>query len=636
MKSAFACVWAAMLCLGFHGCEFGGGGTETESVTGKVVTPQGDPVKGASVILHPADFLWDPGAGAVTDLKRNRSIQTLANGSYEFKDLPPGDYRIEVSFAEAGGAIQDLPVLRERQSIRLAPDTLRPRGGVHVNFAPDSGARSTPFVQVYGMERFVLPTTPKAASAVVLPNLPAGKYSLRFSTQEGFRREGIYRVEVASGEMSRLDSVVLERKPKLTFETGPDGLSIEGLDSTNPVIFDNERWENGVDNEYIWAKASMGSLDLRGNIVTFDLLDPDRPVADQLRMCQAELRRARLAGLIRIPDPVTGAEERLALPAGMTLQSEMDLENLVLKPTAGSDLIVAEARKATPEKPLVVVVGGPLTTVAQAYLTDPSIATRMVVAGVFSFAIHSTDTLALYLVAKKCRFVQWGRRFTWGGGPDQIRLADIPGSRMGDSVRAFLNRNQNELSFGDLAPAAFLFRKGVWNSAEMRVVSAQLAVAPASNITFDFLDIPGSANDWQKYADEFTAALSDIQAYRSIPLPSRFDAEGYLGNAGVRFLVVDSTRDEAAVAVQGGGWIDYRVSVAQGGEQAFTVRYRSAAGGRLVLGRPGLAPTATIELPAAPDWAETPAVPAVLEPGTYMLRMGLESGAADIDWFEAR
>lgn len=633
---AVLCLAAALLGLGFQGCVFGGGGTETESVTGKVVTPEGNPVMGASVILHPADFLWDPGAGAITDLKRNRTIQTQSDGSYEFKDLPPGEYRIEVSSSDSGGAIHDLLVLRERQTIRLTEDILRPRGGVHVNFAPDSEARSTPFVQVYGLERFVLPSALKAASSIILPNLPAGAYDLRFSTQEGFRREGIYRVEVASGEISTLDSVVLERKPKLTFDIGLDGLGIDGLDGTNPVIFDNERWDNGVDNEYIWAKASMDSLDLRGNIVTFDQKDPQRPLADQLRKCEAELRRARLAGLIDIPDPVMGAQERLTLPEGEILQSDKDLETLVLKRTAGSDLIVAEALKATPAKPLVVVVGGPLTTVAQAYLTDPSIASRMVIAGVFSFSINSSDTLALYLLAKKCRFVQWGRKYTWGGTPALIDLEGIPGSRMGDSIRAFINRFPNELSLGDLAPAAFLFRKGTWKSADMLTVSARLEATPASNITFDFLDIPIAANDWQKYADEFSATLSDLKAYHPIPMPSRLDAEGYLGNAGARFLIVDSALGEEAVAVKTGGWIEHRISVAQGGEREFTVRYRSAAGGKLVLGRPGLAPSASVELPAATEWTETPAVPIVLDPGTYMLRVGIESGAADIDWVEAR
>lgn len=53
--------------------------------------------------------------------------------------------------------------------------------------------------------------------------------------------------------------------------------------------------------------------------------------------------------------------------------------NTVATATPGSDLIIAEARLASPEKPLVIVSGGPLTTVASALLLAPEIADRIVV-----------------------------------------------------------------------------------------------------------------------------------------------------------------------------------------------------------------------------------------------------------------
>jgi hypothetical protein len=48
-----------------------------------------------------------------------------------------------------------------------------------------------------------------------------------------------------------------------------------------------------------------------------------------------------------------------------------------------SRFIVEAAQLATPEDPLVIVTGGQLTTVANAYLLDPSIADRVVVSGIF-------------------------------------------------------------------------------------------------------------------------------------------------------------------------------------------------------------------------------------------------------------
>src|SRR5690606_10707874 len=541
---------AALLGIFLSACVLGeggggGGGTETSTLAGRVVNEDGTPSAKALIRLRPADYLAD--IESDDHSKRVQWTETDMNGAFSLMDMPVGGYRLEIEGLESGGLIRDTGIAHDKQEVKLPEGMLRPHGSIAVFFAPDSEALLTRFVQVFGMERMVAKAN--SDGAYLVPYMPEGIYDLRFSSLEPFRRESIRRgVAVKAGMRTVIDSVTLEREAKLTFSVDGIGLRIDGLDSTNPVILDNELWDNGVESEYVWAKASLGALDLRGNIVTFDLANPQRPLSEQLRRGQAELRLARLAGLRGIPDPVTGAEARLQMPASG------NLEDLRPTPTAGSDLIVAEARKATPEKPLLVVVGGPLTTVAQAYLTDPTIVSRMVVAGVFSYSLQTSDSVSNYLVAKKCRFVHWGRGYVWGGKPDSLGLARIPASRMGSKVRNRLAAVPHMLGLGDMAPVAYLFERGVWKNADKVKVSANLEVRPASDITFDFLDIPGSANVWADYATEFYATLANPEAYHPIVLPARFEAEAYLGNRGAAIASQDSTTGEEGIGFPAAGW----------------------------------------------------------------------------------
>jgi hypothetical protein len=623
--------FAALACaglLGLSGC-FGdvagkGGGTETESkVAGRAVDQQGNPSVSARVVLRPSDYLADPVSNEEDASKRRQETVTDAQGRYAFKGIPMGDYRLEISGAESGGSIRDFALARDSQALALAVDTVRPRGSIAGSFAPDSEAQLASFVQVFGMERLV---KADPSGGFVLYNLPQGVYDIRCSSLQPFRRDAVRRrITVLSGEQTRIEPVTLAKEAKLAFSVDAIGLRIEGLDSTNPVILDNERWDNGVENEYVWAKASAGTLDLRGNIATQELQTSLGNLDKQVAAGNRELRSANLAGFTGIPAVVRGAAAKLVLPASGRI------EDIPAAPSAGSDLIVAEARKASPDKPLLVVVGGPLTTVAQAYLTDPSIASRMVVAGIFSYNLQSADSVANYLVAKKCRFVQWGRTYTWGGQRDSSRLQEIPLSRMGERVRVYL-AGTSKVSLGDLAPVAYLFDRGLWKTAQMVKVSSKLEVQTASDITFDFLDVPLAANDWSRYENGFYAALADPRAYHPLALPGRLEGEGFTGmSAGVGVLTSDSTTGEEAVAMGVGNWTEYKISVAAAGNQKLTLRYRTGGGARLSLGLPGKPILAEIDLPASASWTETVLDSLPLEAGTYVLRITTTSGSCNIE-----
>jgi hypothetical protein len=487
-------------------------------------------------------------------------------------------------------------------------------------------------VQVYGLERLVNADT--SSGTFMITDLAPGKYDIRCIGLGAFRKHAhIGNLTVKSGETLVLGDIVLEEVPKLTFKTEGGSLTIEGVDTGSPVIFDNEFWDNGPENEYIWAKASAGVLDLRGNIVTDAMRKNQVTVDAQLLKARAELRTATLAGVVNLIDPVAGARNPM-LPS-----SSGRIEDIPAERSAGSELIVAEARKAGPERPLVVIAGGPLTTVANAYLTDPGIASRMVVLAIYPFSINSADSLAAYVVAKRCRLAVWGRDYVWTGPLDSTLLAGLPGSRMGERLRAgLLNSARNgNASLGDIAPMAWLSRPSLWNAAGLFRLEPPLQVQAASGLSFDFLDIPKTANDWHGYQQEFFASLGEAAAYRPVALPGVLEAEGYRARSGTRGALTapGSAPDTSlgdAMAGSSGGWLEWKVSADSTGPLRMTARYRAPAGGRLVFTAGGVI-LGDLDLPAAPDWAES-GVGLNVAAGAQTLRATWAKGAFELDRIE--
>ena len=171
--------------------------------------------------------------------------------------------------------------------------------------------------------------------------------------------------------------VALAQATAVRYEIAEDRLQIEGLGKDCPLLYDNDWWFDTPDKSYLWAKASLGQADLRGNIVTRDMWDWQKGYLYRLQQGMDDAEKsvgiARRSGLKNIPDPVPGCDRAFERPASG------EVGDTKIVQSKGSELIVAEARKATSDKPLVIFVGGPLNTVANAYLIDPSIAERIVV-----------------------------------------------------------------------------------------------------------------------------------------------------------------------------------------------------------------------------------------------------------------
>ena len=184
---------------------------------------------------------------------------------------------------------------------------------------------------------------------------------------------------------------------------------ILSYDRTNPVLYDNDSHSDVFTDELLLALASAGEIDLRGFITT----SPENPCVNrETYECDAAGRAgivalAHVSGMKNLPAVVRGPSKPLAKP------NSGRVEDTAILDTPGSRLIVCEAAKASPEQPLVIVMGGPLTAVADAYLLDPGIAGRTVVAWVGGFGGDAgdyngfMDRWAAYIAVSRLQIVQF-------------------------------------------------------------------------------------------------------------------------------------------------------------------------------------------------------------------------------------
>ncbi len=146
-------------------------------------------------------------------------------------------------------------------------------------------------------------------------------------------------------------------------------------DNRCPVIHDNDDHRDVYTDEYLMALAHRGDIDLKALITTYA---PNQRECKLFVQGRKEIvEKARRSGMKNLPVAMAGTNNRLKKPDSNRIE---DTEPLDLK---ASEFIVKEAKDARPRRPLVIVTGGQLTTVANAYLLDPGIADNVVVSGIF-------------------------------------------------------------------------------------------------------------------------------------------------------------------------------------------------------------------------------------------------------------
>ena len=151
--------------------------------------------------------------------------------------------------------------------------------------------------------------------------------------------------------------------------------SLVPFDVTNPVLYDNDDHRDMYTDEYLLSLASAGVIQLKGIITTYsaDAVEYDLFVKGRQHIIQT----ARQSGLTHLPAATAGPQTRLVRPASNQIR---DTKPLICQ---AGQVIVKAALKASPAKPLVIITGGQLTAVADAYLQNPKIADRVIVSGIF-------------------------------------------------------------------------------------------------------------------------------------------------------------------------------------------------------------------------------------------------------------
>jgi hypothetical protein len=181
------------------------------------------------------------------------------------------------------------------------------------------------------------------------------------------------------------------------------------VDDRNPVVLCNDGPSDNWQGEYAMLLASTGGLRLTGIVVASSRFWPS--LDDNMSGWTSMVTAARQAGLANIPDPVRSDGPTLVPP------SDGNIDSTSPNGSQGALFIVAESKRvALPFRPLVVVTGGGLTDVADAYLMDPTLADRVVVVSWLGTITADgaemgvpngdLDTWADIIVAQRLRYIQ--------------------------------------------------------------------------------------------------------------------------------------------------------------------------------------------------------------------------------------
>jgi len=199
------------------------------------------------------------------------------------------------------------------------------------------------------------------------------------------------------------------------------------VDERNPILLLNDGPDDNWQGEYAVLLANSGGPALVGIVVNTSpgWQDLDANIAGWRGLVAA----ARAGGLGGLPDPTASIGPALVRPASGKI------EDTAANRSEGAHLIVeTSARLSLPYRPLVVITGGRLTDVADAYLIDPTVAARVVVVSSLGATTTSgaamaapngeMDPWADAIVTARFRFVQVSAFY------DQ--LTDVPASRLSE------------------------------------------------------------------------------------------------------------------------------------------------------------------------------------------------------------
>ena len=457
-------------------------------------------------------------------------------------------------------------------------------------------------------------------------------------------------------------------------------------DHTNPIISDNDSSEDAYTDELLMALHTAGRIDLRGMITTFGGWSEqgftNRFLAAHGTSARHELvGKARRSGMTRVPWPVAGSMGELATPASGRMEDTVPHRN------AATDLIIAEAHRATPEKPLVVVVGGPCTTVAEAFLLDPGIKDRVIVAwnggnnwnGEAKPFLWATEIVLRNL---KCVLFDLVNQST-SPDVDKSSLSRLPDTEL---RRIMIEKELPHVNLPggrdyDASPAFPLIttnyvngvRRCRWSGRDKnglpvikqdasgnlwRVVRASSKAATAA-----WWDTMTNAASWSNAP----AASHHPFADKPFSIPGRIEAEQFDdGGPGVAYFDVDRKNGSqakmqditafrvlehvdfgvaddtepgyAVIRTEAGEWLDYTVNVKNAGAFQISARIASSKdGGAFHISFDGKDATDSVAVPSTSglqSWQTMHIDQVQLSEGAHTMRVHMRHGGFSLNWLE--
>lgn len=201
------------------------------------------------------------------------------------------------------------------------------------------------------------------------------------------------------------------------------------VDDRNPVVLCNDSATDNWQGEYAMLLANSGGPELTGIVVNDSWPWPD--LDENLAVWQQMVAAAREGGLRDVPDPVASVGPGLVRP------SNDDIDSTEPNGSEGASFILEAAERwSLPSRPLVVVTGGRLTDVADAYLMDHTLPERVVVVsslgsitadgGEMGVPNGEMDVWADVIVAQKFRYVQVSAFYDQRADVPESLLSQLP------------------------------------------------------------------------------------------------------------------------------------------------------------------------------------------------------------------
>lgn len=305
---------------------------------------------------------------------------------------------------------------------------------------------------------------------------------------------------------------------KITYSIVNGAVKIDGVDGTNSVIVDNDWWNDTPEDDLLNYLHNKKLVKLVGNIFTHNP-DPNYPNEKSIPFAHRDF-----VPLSDTPPLIMGALKPLVRPANKNIDST------VPESGPGVDLIIAEAKKATPQKPLVVFVGGQATSVASAYLKDKSIADRVVVlhlAGYWSKpeqaqTYNTADWWSAYIAMKRMKYLSIG--FKWAGtiphnyshhghnvGLTQAMIDVLPASTTNNAIKKWYREKFAVEYLADAYTVLWFLNNSLWRKIDRKMENGSIV----THDNYDFIAV--AEQNWAGYGPELINQLRRGSTTGQIP-----------------------------------------------------------------------------------------------------------------------